>query len=75
MRNQFHISLLKTNSNSQRIGVSQNKRLLSSFGYVGSYTEFDIFNDLQLTNDWVLVIKQNKHELGVEPPLVIKKCN
>jgi glycosyltransferase involved in cell wall biosynthesis len=58
----------------KELGLPENKRLLLAFGYVGSYKGFDILNNLQLPNDWSLVIKQNKHERGVEQPLVIKNA-
>ena len=34
----------------------------------------DRLNDLNLPNEWSLVIKQNKHERGIEKPLVIKNA-
>jgi glycosyltransferase involved in cell wall biosynthesis len=58
----------------KELGLPQNKRLLLAFGYVGSYKGFDLLNNLQLPNDWLLVIKQNKHERGIEQPLVIKNA-
>ena len=50
------------------------KRLLLAFGYSSSYKGFDLLNNLKLPKDWSLVIEQNKHERGVEQPLVIKNA-
>jgi len=58
----------------KELGLPENKRLLLAFGYVGSYKGFDLLNDLNLPTDWSLVIKQNKHERGIEKPLVIKNA-
>ena len=58
----------------KELGLPENKRLLLAFGYVGSYKGFDLLNNLKLPNEWSLVIKQNKHERGVEQPLIIKNA-
>ena len=58
----------------KELGLPENKRLLLAFGYVGSYKGFDLLNDLNLPNEWLLVIKQNKHERGIEKPQIIKNA-
>ena len=56
----------------REFGLPETKRLLLAFGYVGSYKGFDILNDIQLPKGWALVVKQNKHERGIEQPIDIK---
>jgi glycosyltransferase involved in cell wall biosynthesis len=58
----------------KEFGLPINKRLLLAFGYVGSYKGFDILSNLKLPDDWSLVIKQNKHERGIEQPVHIKNA-
>jgi glycosyltransferase involved in cell wall biosynthesis len=58
----------------KELGLPNDKMLLLAFGYVGSYKGFDILDNLHLPEDWSLVVKQNKHELGVEQPLRIKNA-
>jgi glycosyltransferase involved in cell wall biosynthesis len=58
----------------KEFGLPLNKRLLLAFGYVGSYKGFDILSNLKLPDDWSLVIKQNKHERGIEQPVHIKNA-
>ena len=58
----------------KELGLYNDKMLLLAFGYVGSYKGFDILDNLRLPEDWSLVVKQNKHERGVEQPLRIKNA-
>lgn len=58
----------------REFGLPTNKRLLLAFGYVGSYKGFDILSNLKLPDSWSLVIKQNKHERGIEQPVHIKNA-
>ena len=58
----------------KEFGLPDDKRLLLAFGYVGSYKGFDILDSLSLPNDWSLVVKQNRHERGVEQPIRIKNA-
>lgn len=58
----------------REFGLPTNKRLLLAFGYVGSYKGFDILSNLKLPDGWSLVIKQNKHERGIEQPVHIKNA-
>jgi glycosyltransferase involved in cell wall biosynthesis len=58
----------------REFGLPIDKRLLLAFGYVGSYKGFDILSNLKLPDDWSLVIKQNKHERGIEQPIHIKNA-
>jgi glycosyltransferase involved in cell wall biosynthesis len=55
-------------------GLPTDKKLLLAFGYVGSYKGFDILDNIHLPKEWSLVIKQNKHERGVEQPVHIKNA-
>src|SRR5919197_1188726 len=52
--------------------LPDNKMLLLAFGHIGSYKGFDILDDISLPSGWSLVVKQNKHEHGVEQPVYIK---
>jgi glycosyltransferase involved in cell wall biosynthesis len=54
--------------------LPNDKRLLLAFGYVGSYKGFDILDNLSLPKEWSLVVKQNKHERGLEQPLRINNA-
>src|SRR5919202_3511118 len=58
----------------KEFGLPDDKRLLLAFGYVGSYKGFDILDNLSLPKDWSLVVKQNKHERGLEQPLRISNA-
>jgi glycosyltransferase involved in cell wall biosynthesis len=58
----------------REFGLPTDKKLLLAFGYVGSYKGFDILSNLKLPDDWSLVIKQNKHERGIEQPVHIKNA-
>jgi glycosyltransferase involved in cell wall biosynthesis len=58
----------------KEFGLPSDKRLLLSFGYVGSYKGFDILDSLKLPQEWSLIVKQNRHERGIEQPLYIKKA-
>jgi glycosyltransferase involved in cell wall biosynthesis len=58
----------------QEFGLPNDKKLLLAFGYVGSYKGFDILDNLRLPKDWSLVVKQNKHERGLEQPLRINNA-
>ena len=58
----------------KEFGLPSDKRLLLAFGYVGSYKGFDILDNLSLPKDWSLVVKQNKHERGLEQPLRISNA-
>jgi len=75
VRNQLHLYLHKTKQDFRReFGLPTDKRLLLTFGYVGSYKGFDMLSNLDLPNNWSLVIKQNKHERGIEQPVEIKNA-
>jgi glycosyltransferase involved in cell wall biosynthesis len=56
-------------------GLPVDKRLLLAFGYAGSYKGFDVLAGLGLPNGWSLVIKQTKHERGLERPIEFAKNN
>ena len=58
----------------KEFGLPLNKQLLLAFGYVGSYKGFDILSHIELPKEWILVIKQNKHERGREQPVHIKNA-
>jgi glycosyltransferase involved in cell wall biosynthesis len=58
----------------REFGLPTSNRLLLAFGYVGSYKGFDILSNLNLPDEWSLVIKQNKHERGKEQPVHIKNA-
>ena len=58
----------------KEFGLPDDKRLLLAFGYVGSYKGFDILDSLSLPDGWSLVVKQNRHERGMEKPLYIKNA-
>jgi glycosyltransferase involved in cell wall biosynthesis len=44
---------------------------LLAFGYAGSYKGFDVLGNLALPPGWSLVVKQTKHERGLERPIKI----
>src|SRR5215211_5733880 len=56
-------------------GLPLDKMLLLAFGYAGSYKGFDVLGSLGLPDSWSLVVKQTKHERGLEKPLEIGKNN
>src|SRR5215211_5491054 len=56
-------------------GLPLDKMLLLAFGYAGSYKGFDVLDSLGLPDGWSLVVKQTKHERGLEKPLEIGKNN
>jgi glycosyltransferase involved in cell wall biosynthesis len=56
-------------------GLPVDKMLLLAFGYAGSYKGFDVLGSLSLPNGWSLVIKQTKHERGIERPIKIGRNN
>ena len=58
----------------KEFGLPHDRKLLLAFGYVGSYKGFDILDSISLPNDWSLVIKQNKHERGIEQPVHINNA-
>jgi glycosyltransferase involved in cell wall biosynthesis len=55
-------------------GLPDDKMLLLAFGYIGSYKGFDILDYLKLPDDWSLVVKQNRHERGIEQPIHIRNA-
>jgi glycosyltransferase involved in cell wall biosynthesis len=58
----------------KEFGLPTDKKILLAFGYVGSYKGFDILDSINLPKEWSLVIKQNKHERGIEQPVYIKNA-
>lgn len=56
-------------------GLPLDKMLLLAFGYAGSYKGFDVLGSLGLPDSWSLVIKQTKHERGLEKPIEIGNNN
>src|SRR5215216_3852407 len=56
-------------------GLPLDKMLLLAFGYAGSYKGFDVLDSLGLPDGWSLVVKQTKHERGLEKPIEIGKNN
>src|SRR5919112_1409015 len=56
-------------------GLPLDKMLLLAFGYAGSYKGFDVLSSLGLPDSWSLVVKQTKHERGLEKPIEIGKNN
>jgi glycosyltransferase involved in cell wall biosynthesis len=56
-------------------GLPLGKMLLLAFGYAGSYKGFDVLDSLVLPDGWSLVVKQTKHERGLEKPIEIGKNN
>src|SRR5215208_4987690 len=56
-------------------GLPLDKMLLLAFGYAGSYKGFDVLDSLILPDGWSLVVKQTKHERGLEKPIEIGKNN
>jgi glycosyltransferase involved in cell wall biosynthesis len=70
-------SVAKNDKNEFRkdFGLPLDKMLLLAFGYAGSYKGFDVLGSLGLPDSWSLVVKQTKHERGLEKPLEIGKNN
>lgn len=58
----------------RELALPRDKLLLLAFGYAGSYKGFDILDDLVLPQNWTLVIKQTKHERGIEKPHDVKNA-
>src|SRR5215210_2165125 len=56
-------------------GLPLDKMLLLAFGYAGSYKGFDVLDSLGLPDGWSLVVKQTKHERGLEKPIEIDNNN
>lgn len=56
----------------KEFGLPIDRRLLLAFGYAGSYKGFDVLGNLVLPHGWNLVVKQTKHERGVERPVDVK---
>jgi hypothetical protein len=56
-------------------GLPVDKMLLLAFGYAGSYKGYDVLGSLDLPNGWSLVVKQTKHERGIERPIKIETSN
>jgi glycosyltransferase involved in cell wall biosynthesis len=56
----------------KEFGLPIDRRLLLAFGYAGSYKGFDVLSNLVLPHGWDLVVKQTKHERGVERPVDVK---
>ncbi len=56
----------------KEFGLPIDRRLLLAFGYAGSYKGFDVLGNLVLPHGWSLVVKQTKHERGVERPVDVK---
>ncbi len=55
----------------KEFGLPLDGRLLLAFGYAGSYKGFDVLGNLALPPGWSLVVKQTKHERGLERPIKI----
>jgi glycosyltransferase involved in cell wall biosynthesis len=55
------------------LGLPSDRMLLLAFGYAGSYKGFDVLGDLRLPDGWSLVVKQTKHERGMEKPIEVRK--
>lgn len=53
----------------KEFGLPLDKMLLLAFGYAGSYKGFDVLAKLRLPFGWCLVVKQTKHERGIEKPI------
>jgi glycosyltransferase involved in cell wall biosynthesis len=70
-------SVAKNDKNEFRkdFGLPLDKMLLLAFGYAGSYKGFDVLGSLGLPDSWSLVVKQTKHERGLEKPIEIGKNN
>jgi glycosyltransferase involved in cell wall biosynthesis len=56
----------------KQFGLPMDGMLLLAFGYAGSYKGFDVLGNLILPSGWSLVIKQTKHERGLERPIKIE---
>src|SRR5215210_6315640 len=56
-------------------GLPLDKMLLLAFGYADSYKGFDVLRTRGLPDNWSLVVKQTRHERGLEKPIEIGKNN
>jgi glycosyltransferase involved in cell wall biosynthesis len=52
-------------------GLPLEGMLLLAFGYAGSYKGFDVLDRVCLPKGWSLIVKQTKHERGLEKPIEI----
>jgi glycosyltransferase involved in cell wall biosynthesis len=57
----------------KEFGLPVDGMLLLAFGYAGSYKGFDVLGNLVLPLGWSLVVKQTKHERGLERPIEIAR--
>jgi glycosyltransferase involved in cell wall biosynthesis len=55
----------------KQFGLPIDGMLLLAFGYAGSYKGYDVLGNLALPHGWSLVVKQTKHERGLERPIEI----
>jgi glycosyltransferase involved in cell wall biosynthesis len=55
----------------KQFGLPIDGMFLLAFGYAGSYKGYDVLGNLALPNGWSLVVKQTKHERGLERPIEI----
>lgn len=55
----------------KELGLPLDGMFLLAFGYAGSYKGFDVLGNLVLPLGWSLVVKQTKHERGLEKPIEI----
>jgi glycosyltransferase involved in cell wall biosynthesis len=72
----LELSSLSSSMNHKRefrkeFGLPLDGMLLLAFGYAGSYKGFDVLGNLVLPLGWSLVVKQTKHERGLERPIEI----
>ncbi|MGH9976015.1 MAG: glycosyltransferase [Nitrososphaeraceae archaeon] len=58
----------------KELGLLNDKILLLAFGYVGSYKGFEILDNLHMPHGWSLVVKQNKHDRGLEKPIRVNNA-
>jgi glycosyltransferase involved in cell wall biosynthesis len=54
-------------------GLPLDRKLLLAFGYAGSYKGFDVLDGVDIPKGWSIVVKQTKHERGVELPVKLRK--
>ena len=55
----------------KELGLPLDGMFLLAFGYAGSYKGFDVLGNLVLPLGWSVVVKQTKHERGLEKPIEI----
>ena len=55
----------------KELGLPLDGMFLLAFGYAGSYKGFDVLGNLVLPLGWSLIVKQTKHERGLEKPIEI----